>query len=189
MEKGIILGWLSVIHWHRNAHGLRYPDAPALGRLIQCSNRFDWNDRCYLEVLELGQASGLPFCEYLSELSPTLGRPGGTAANPILIDDNLPRSARVSPVSVKKEIHMEPKHAGGLGFGGRTWSTAVLVQGRGRKRSYQEGMSVHCEKDDTCYAPVVTEIQGAPLKKSTTTDEDGAEPDRHDVGIENGQQC
>ncbi|KAG0574849.1 hypothetical protein KC19_VG296700 [Ceratodon purpureus] len=130
MEKGILLGWLSVIHWHCNDHGLLYPDAPALGRLIQCSNKFNWNDLCYLEVQELGQASGLPFRDYLCELSPNLGRPGGTAANPILIEDNLKFYAKASPVSVKMEFQNESKYVDDLGRREHRVSSTVLAQGR-----------------------------------------------------------
>ena len=86
MDKVVLFGWLSEVHLRNQTHGVVLPNVPALRMFVEFSNESCWNEFCYQEVLELGNAAGLHFGEYYSRHVDTYILRGTTPAHPILID-------------------------------------------------------------------------------------------------------
>ena len=63
MFEVILLNWLSDVHLRKETLGLDIPDVPSLGRFIQFSNKFSWDESCYQEVESVESASSIHFVE------------------------------------------------------------------------------------------------------------------------------
>ncbi|KAG0582475.1 hypothetical protein KC19_3G063000 [Ceratodon purpureus] len=87
MALGELLGWLSMLHYRREYRKLTYPETPALARLVQYPNYFDFTEDTYREVVLLGRVSGVTYSQYVRRFGVHDTRPGSHAANPITLDD------------------------------------------------------------------------------------------------------
>ena len=76
-----------MLHWRCEYQKLTYPETPALARLVQYPNYFDFTEDCYREVVLLGRVSGVTYSQYVRQFGIHEARPSSAAANPINLTD------------------------------------------------------------------------------------------------------
>lgn len=156
VEKGCLLGWMSVVFFNRNAEDKwttkRWlPNVPHLAKLVRISNAYEFTEKCYQEVVYLGRASGYTFDEFMRDLEmPGITR-GFCAANPINIDEpsddssdeiSVASFSSSGPSSDKRSTHVEPSHSNA--------SDGVPTEAEGSARSERFETGEECADYCTC---------------------------------------
>ena len=87
MNKGSLLAWWREVHIRKDRFHLTLLDVPHLGRFVQFSNKFRFNMACQVEVLELRNALGLHFSDYIDSVCCPVNTLWSVAEDPVVMEN------------------------------------------------------------------------------------------------------
>ena len=93
MDKEAFLSWLAEIHRIRRRNELEYPNVPAIGHFVMFSNDFRWNSDCEDEMLQLGNASGLHFSDFMERVQGDHNCRGSCSQDPATVERKVAGAA------------------------------------------------------------------------------------------------